>query len=57
MRYVKTTTLYLMSFFYINVGIDHFINPQYFMSIMPPIIPWHIELVYLIGAFEILLGI
>ena len=34
MRYVKKITLYLMSFFYINVGVDHFINPQYFMSIM-----------------------
>ncbi len=57
MRYVKKITLYLMSFFYINVGVDHFINPQYFMSIMPPFIPLHIELVYLSGAFEILFGI
>ena len=57
MKYVKKVTLYLMSFFYINVGIDHFINPEYFMYIMPPIIPWHLELVYLSGAFEVFLGI
>jgi len=57
MRYVKKITLYLMSFFYINVGVDHFIDPQYFLSIMPPIIPWHLELVYLSGAFEIIFGI
>lgn len=57
MKYVKKITLYLMSFFYINVGIDHFINPEYFMFIMPPMIPWHLKLVYLSGAFEVIFGI
>ena len=46
-----------MSMFYISVGIKHFINVDWFMKIMPPYLPYHKELVYLSGAFEIILGI
>ena len=46
-----------MSLFYVYVGIKHFTNPKWFMQIMPPYLPYHIELVYLSGAFEIILGI
>ena len=53
----KLITIYLMSFFYISIGIKHFINVEWFMKIMPPYLPYHKELVYLSGAFEIILGI
>ena len=46
-----------MSVFYIAIGIKHFINVEWFMKIMPPYLPYHKELVYLSGAFEIILGI
>ena len=45
-----------MSFFYIWVGIQHFIYPDWFVQIMPPYIPFHYEAVYLSGVFEIILG-
>lgn len=45
-----------MGISYIAVGITHFANPDFFMAIMPPYLPWHLELVYLSGFFEILLG-
>ncbi len=53
---VKKFTIFLMSFFYIYVGIRHFVDPMWFVQIMPPYIPFHLELVYLSGFFEILFG-
>ena len=45
-----------MSLLYVYVGIKHFTNPKWFMQIMPPYLPWHLELVYLSGFFEVLFG-
>lgn len=53
---IKLITIYLMSIFYIVIGIKHFTNVEWFMKIMPPYLPYHKELVYLSGAFEIILG-
>ena len=53
----KQITIYLMSLFYIFGGIKHFTNVVWYMKIMPPYLPYHKELVYLSGAFEILLGL
>ena len=53
----KLITIYLMSLFYITTGIKHFTNIDWFMKIMPPYLPYHKELVYLSGTFEIILGI
>ena len=53
----KLITIYLMSLFYILGGIKHFTNVNWYMKIMPPYLPYHKELVYLSGAFEIILGI
>ena len=53
----KLFTIYLMSLFYIFIGIKHFSNVDWFIKIMPPYLPFHKALVYLSGAFEILLGI
>ncbi len=47
-----------MSFFYINVGIKHFKDPLWFQYIIPPYLSfWGLELVYLSGIIEIILGI
>ena len=53
----KLISIYLMSLFYISIGIKHFINVDWFMKIMPPYLPYHKVLVYLSGVFEIILGI
>ena len=34
-------------------GIGHFTNADFFVAIMPPYLPWHLELVYISGVFEI----
>ncbi len=49
-------SIYLMGISYIAVGITHFISTDFFLAIMPPYLPCHLELVYLSGFFEILLG-
>ncbi len=46
----------MLSILYIVIGFKHFLDPLFFMSIMPPMIPLHRELVYLSGFFEIILG-
>ena len=45
-----------MSSAYIYVGIRHFIDPDFFLAIMPDYLPFHQEAVYVSGIFEILLG-
>ena len=50
-------SLFGLSLFFIYFGIDHFINPEFYLSIMPPAFPLHLEAVYISGFFEILGGI
>ena len=52
----KKMTIYFMGAAYIYVGIQHFIDPDFFLAIMPDYLPLHLEAVYLSGVFEILLG-
>ena len=54
--FFKKVTIVIFSSFYIGVGFAHFISPELFLSIMPPYLPYHLELVYLSGFFEVLLG-
>ena len=54
--FLKKITIVIFSLFYIGVGIAHFISPEPFLNIMPPYLPYHLELVYLSGFFEVLLG-
>ena len=53
----KLISIYIMSLFYVFAGIKHFTNPTWYMKIMPPYLPLHKELVYISGAFEIILGL
>lgn len=58
MKIIKNIILILMSIFYVNVGIKHFVEPEWFLHIIPPYLnSIGLELVYLSGFFEILLGI
>ena len=54
---VKGISVYVMGIFYIIVGIKHFQDPSWFVQIVPPILPFKYELVYISGFFEVLLGI
>lgn len=53
----RILSLFGLSVFFVYFGIDHFINPDFYLSIMPPAFPLHAEAVYISGFFEILGGI
>ena len=53
----KKLVLLGLAAFFINVGIDHFIIPDFYLSIMPPAFPLHLEAVYISGLFEVLGGL
>ena len=46
-----------MGLSYVWIGCQHFINPSFFLKIVPPYLRFHLELVYISGGFEILFGI
>ena len=47
----------LLSLFIIIAGTLHFIKPEPFVKIVPDYLPYHLELVYISGFFEIIFGI
>ena len=50
---VKTTTRLLLAAFMIGVGAQHFVDPVFFVKIVPDYLPWHLGLVYVSGFLEI----
>ncbi|HET9528776.1 MAG TPA: DoxX family membrane protein [Blastocatellia bacterium] len=56
MRVLKTIMKLLLAIFFILAGVNHFVNPDFYVKIMPPYLPFHLELVYLSAIFEIVFG-
>ncbi len=56
-RISKRVGLLGLSVFFIVAGVNHFVNPDFYVRIMPAYLPAHLELVYLSGLFEVLGGI
>ena len=57
MSHIKAASKYVLSIFMIAAGTTHFVNPAFFLKIMPPYLPLHKELVLVSGIFEVLLGV
>lgn len=57
MRIVKAILKYLLAVFFVYSGVNHFRNPDFYLPMMPPYLPWHLPLIYLSGIFEIVLGL
>lgn len=57
MRTLKIILKYLLCVFFVPAGLNHFINPTFYLKSMPPYLPWHLFLVYFSGFFEIALGV
>ncbi len=45
-----------LALLFILAGMNHFLNPDFYVRIMPPYLPFHRELVWISGVFEILAG-
>jgi len=57
MATVKTVLKYVQGLFYFAAGMNHFINPAFYLRIMPDYLPWHDFLVFISGIAEVFLGI
>lgn len=53
---VRRWSRYACGALYIVAGANHFLRPDLYVRIMPPYLPWHMGLVLLSGAIEMLLG-
>lgn len=57
MLLIKLVLRWLLGLLFVAAGVNHFVDPAFYVRIMPPYLPWHLELVYLSGVFEIVLGV
>ena len=57
MAMIKTVLKYVQGAFYVVAGMNHFINPGFYLKLMPEYLPAHEFLVFVSGIFEVLLGV
>ncbi|HVE89008.1 MAG TPA: hypothetical protein VNA44_04845 [Burkholderiaceae bacterium] len=53
---LRVSAKFLFGAFFIGSGLNHFISTDFYLSIMPPYLPWHLPLVYASGIAEAALG-
>lgn len=53
----RKTSLYFQAGFYLIAGLNHFRNPQFYLDLIPPYLPFHDTINVLSGVIEIVLGI
>jgi uncharacterized membrane protein len=54
---IRQITRYACAVLYIGAGVNHFLKAGFYVSIMPPYLPFPLELVYISGVAEIALGL
>lgn len=57
METLKLVTKIIFGVLFIAAGANHFINPKFYLSIMPPYLPFPYTLVILSGLAEVILGV
>ena len=57
MRIVKLILKYALAIGFVLAGVNHFLNPAFYLRMMPPFVPWHSFMVYFSGAAEVALGV
>ncbi|MFT6882792.1 MAG: putative membrane protein [Marinoscillum sp.] len=53
---IKRVSLFTISAFYIFAGVNHFINPEFYLPLIPPYFPFHEAINLGSGVLEIVLG-
>ena len=53
----KRITRYFVGLAFAWIGVQHFVNPEPFVSIVPSVLPAPLALVYISGVFEVLGGV
>jgi len=54
---MRTIARYLFTFFFVSAGINHFVNPEFYLKIIPPYLPAHDAINAISGIAEILIGL
>jgi len=54
---VKFILKLLLGVFFIATGMNHFLRTGFYLRMMPPYVPFHLAMVQISGAAEILLGV
>ena len=57
MTRIKEVLRWLYGALFTLAGANHFMHTDFYLSIMPPCLPWHLALVYVSGVCEMGLGI
>ena len=57
MSMLRKFSIILLAVFFTVAGANHFISPTTYLPLMPDYLPWHLGLIYLSGAAEMLGGI
>ena len=54
---MKEILKWVLGVLFALAGANHFAHTEFYVSIMPPYLPWHTALVYASGVFEVVLGL
>lgn len=57
MELVRIMLRLLVSALFITAGVMHFVREGFFLKIMPPYLPYHREIVWISGLFEVIGGV
>lgn len=49
--------IYLLGAFFVVAGLNHFINPEFYLPLIPSYLPFHELINHASGALEIILGV
>jgi len=56
-RTAKRVLVWLLGALYVLAGVNHFVDAEFYVAIMPPYVPWHLAMVWISGVAEIVLGV
>src|SRR5215510_2185534 len=56
-RKIRDVMKYLLAISFIGAGLNHFANPEFYMGIMPPYLPWPSALHLTAGFLEFVFGV
>ena len=54
---VRAISAWVIGVFFALAGVNHFIHPQFYQSMMPGYLPWPVALIYISGLAEIVGGL
>jgi len=57
MASLKIALKFVFALFFVVGGLMHFVKPDFYVAMMPDYLPLHLELVYVSGVAEVLLGV